>query len=90
MGPRNRLFLLALIIFLLFGTVPAVHAQPDCTPIIAGTSIDKPQPVSCDVAPICYSSEITHPDKVYYYSMRSQILTKSIITPLMVLWPVKF
>jgi hypothetical protein len=84
MGPRNRLFLLALIIFLLFGTVPAVHAQPDCTPIIAGTSIDKPQPVSCDVAPICYSSEITHPDKVYYYSIdglvAGQILTIDVDT----------
>ena len=84
MRPRNRLFLLALIIFLLFGTVPAVQAQPDCTPITAGTSIDNPQPVSCDVAPICYSSEITDPDKVYYYSIdglvAGQILTIDVDT----------
>ncbi len=69
MRPTNRLLLFALISFFLFGTVPAVNAQPDCIPITASTSIDSAQPVSCDIAPICYSSEITDPAKVYYYSI---------------------
>jgi hypothetical protein len=69
MRPTDRLFLFLLIFLIVSGTAPAVKAQTDCTPVTAGTSIDSAKPVSCDVAPICYSSEITDPAKVYYYSI---------------------
>jgi len=74
MRPTNRLFLFALIIFLLFGTVPAVNAQPDCTPVTAGFSIgDVNTPViNCDDPPICYSGSILvaeDPPQVDYYKI---------------------
>ncbi len=72
MRPKNKLFLFALIIFLLFGTVPAVNAQPDCTPETPGTSIDDVSTpvINCDHPPICYSGSILeakNPYQVNYY-----------------------
>ena len=72
MRPTNRLFLFALISFFLFGTVAAVHAQTDCTPVTAGTSIDDVNTpvISCADPPICYSDSIleaTKPYQMNYY-----------------------
>lgn len=74
MKPTSRLFSFLLIILLLFGTVPVVHAQPDCTPITAGTSIeDVNTPViSCADPPICFSGSILEakdPYQVDYYKI---------------------
>ena len=72
MRPKNKLFLFALIIFLLFGTVAAVHAQTACTPVTAGTNIDDVNTpvISCADPPICYSDSIleaTKPYQMNYY-----------------------
>ena len=59
MRPTNRLFLLALIIFLLFGTAPTVLAVEPTT-----EDFDNASFATCDDPPISHYGEITSPAQV--------------------------
>lgn len=59
MRPRNKLFLFALIIFLLFGTVPTVLAVEPTT-----EDFDNASFVTCDDPPISHYGEIKSPAQV--------------------------
>ncbi len=73
MKPTDKLLFLALIIFLLFGTVPTVRAvEPTAVDFTNATA------VTCADPPISYSGEIKSPDQVDYYSidlLANQVLT---------------
>jgi hypothetical protein len=73
MRPTNRLFLFALIIFLLFGTVPVVQAVSPTT-----TDFDNASAVTCADPPTSWNGEIKDPNQVDYYAVdlvAGQVLT---------------
>ncbi len=77
MRPKNKLFLFALIIFLLFGAAPVVQAVSPTT-----TDFDNASAVTCADLPISHSGEITSPaqvpPQVDYYAIdlvAGQVLT---------------
>ncbi|MHC4214694.1 MAG: hypothetical protein ACYSWP_15130, partial [Planctomycetota bacterium] len=75
MRPRNRFFLLALIIFLLFGTVPAIHAQTDATvfaPDTVGT-------VTCADPTLIYSGTISQLGQIQYWAIRELVAGQKLI-----------
>jgi hypothetical protein len=61
MRPTNRLFLFALIIFLLLGTVPVVHAFDP--------NLDTSIPVNCDDPTKAWPGAIKDLDQIDYYSI---------------------
>ena len=75
MRPTNNFFLLALIIFLLFGTVPAVQAQTASTAFtgtITGT-------VFCTDPPQSYSGNISQIGQIDYWEIKLAVGQKLII-----------
>jgi hypothetical protein len=75
MRPTNRLFLFALIIFLLFGTVPSIHAQTDTT-VFAPVIVDT---VSCAEPPPSYSGSISQVGQIQYWALRELVAGQKLI-----------